>query len=58
MDVVSKVQIESIDSTIEANTIGIRITLSAWAKVSYKVNKEWIVDMVESEDNEQKAKHQ
>ena len=50
MDVVSKVQIESIDSTIEANTIGIRITLSAWAKVSYKVNKEWIVDVVESEN--------
>ena len=50
MEVVSKVQIESIDSTIEANTIGIRITLSAWAKVSYKVNKEWIVDVVESEN--------
>ena len=50
MDVVSKVQIESIDSTIEANTIGVRITLSVWAKVSYKVNKEWIVDVVESEN--------
>ena len=56
MDVVSKVQIESIDSTIEANTIGIRITLSAWAKVSYKVNKEWIVDVVESENGRLESK--
>ena len=56
MDVVSKVQIESIDSTIEANTIGIRITLSAWAKVSYKVNKEWIVDVVESENGRAESK--
>ena len=50
MDVVSKVQMESLDSIIEANTIGLRITLSVWAKVSYKVNKEWIVDVVESEN--------
>ena len=26
-----------------------RITLSVWAKVSYKVNKEWIIDVVEGE---------
>ena len=49
MDVVAKVRLESLDTTIEANTVGVRITLALWAKVSYKVNKEWIVDVVAKE---------
>ena len=42
-----KVHLENLDATIEANTIGVRATLSVLVKVCYKVNKEWIVDIVE-----------
>ena len=49
MDTICKAHLEALDATVEANTIGVRITLSVWAKVSYKVNKEWIIDVVEGE---------
>lgn len=48
MSAICKVHLETLDATIEANTIAIRATVSLWTKVSHKVNKEWIVDVVES----------
>ena len=49
-----KVNLENLDATIEANTIAIRATIILSVKVSYKVNKEWIVDIVEGEEEKQK----
>ncbi|MBX9138185.1 MULTISPECIES: SPOCS domain-containing protein [unclassified Clostridium] len=48
-----KVHLENLDATIEANTIGVRATLSVLVKVCYKVNKEWIVDIVEGEEEKE-----
>ena len=48
-----KVHLENLDATVEANTIGIRATLSVLVKVCYKVNKEWIVDITESEEEKE-----
>lgn len=47
MNAICKVQLENLDATIEANTIGIRATLSTIFKVCYKIEKEWIVDVIE-----------
>ena len=55
MNSVCKVQLESLDTVDEANTIGIRATLSVVAKVSYGVSKDWIVD-VEVNDEQVKEK--
>ena len=48
-----KVHLENLDATVEANTIGIRATLSVLVKVCYKVNKAWIVDITESEEEKE-----
>ena len=48
-----KVHLENLDATVEANTIGVRATLSVLVKVCYKVNKEWIVDIVEGEEEKE-----
>lgn len=48
-----KVHLENLDATIEANTIGVRATLSILAKVCYKVNKEWIVDIQEGTEEKE-----
>ena len=53
MSAICKVHLESLDATIEANTIAIRATLSLNVKVCYKINKDWIVDIVEN--NEEKV---
>ena len=47
MNAICNVHLENIDGTVEANTIGIRATLSIATKVCYKVEKEWIVDIEE-----------
>ena len=48
-----KVHLESLDATVEANTVGVRATLSVLVKACYKVNKEWIVDIVEGEEEKE-----
>ena len=48
-----KVHLENLDATIEANTIGVRATLSVLVKVCYKVNKELIVDIIESDEEKE-----
>lgn len=48
-----KVHLENLDATVEANTIGIKATLSVLVKVCYKVNKAWIVDITESEEEKE-----
>ena len=53
MNAICNVHLENIDGTVEANTIGIRATLSIATKVCYKVEKEWIVDIEESEEEKQ-----
>ena len=56
MNVIAKVQLESIDGTIEANTIAIRATLSVSVNVLYNVNKEWIVDVVQNKEEKKEKK--
>lgn len=53
MVVLCKVHLENLDANVEANTIGVRSTLSISAKVCYKVTREWIVDMVEGVDEKE-----
>ena len=53
MNAICNVHLENIDGTVEANTIGIRATLSIATKVCYKVEKEWIVDIEEKEEEKQ-----
>ena len=50
MDVIVKASLENIDASIEANTIAIRATVITSSKVCYKVNKEWIVDILDGGD--------
>lgn len=56
MDIVVKASLENIDASIEANTIAIRATVITSSKICYKVNKEWVVDIVDSGD-EKKEKN-
>lgn len=56
MNVIAKVQLESIDGTVEANTIAIRATLSVSVKVLYNVNKNWIVDVVQNKEEKKEKK--
>ena len=55
MNAICKVQLECLDTTIEANTIGVRATLSVSVKVSYDISKDWIID-VQCDDEEKKDK--
>jgi len=50
MSAIVQVHLETLDSTIEANTIAVRATLSLVVKLSYKINREWIVDVVQGRD--------
>ena len=50
MNAICNVRLENIDGAVEANTIGIRATLSIVTKVCYNEEKEWIVDIEESEE--------
>ena len=56
MNVIAKVQLESLDGTIEANTIAIRATLSVSAKVLYNVDKDWIVDVIQNKDEKKEKR--
>lgn len=57
MKSIVKCNLESLDSIIEANTIAIRATINAEAKVSHEVNKDFISEIIEGEGEveEQKA---
>ena len=50
MNVIAKVQLETIDGTVEANTIAIRATLTVSVKVLYNVDKNWVVDVVQNKE--------
>ncbi len=52
MKTITRIELESLDASIEANTIAIKATISACVKVFNKVKKEWIVDIIEG--NEEK----
>lgn len=50
MTAICRVHLENLDATVEANTIGVRATLSIIVKVCYKADREWITDIIESEE--------
>ena len=52
MDIIVKGVLENIDASVEANTIAVRATVITSAKACYKVNKEWIVDIVDCGDED------
>lgn len=56
MDIVVKASLENIDASIEANTIAIRATVITSSKVCYKVNKEWVVDILDGGDEKKEKK--
>lgn len=56
MNIIAKVQLESIDGTVEANTIAIRATLSVGVKVLYTIDKNWIVDVVPNKEDKKEKK--
>ena len=57
INAICNVHLENIDGTVEVNTIGIRATLSIATKVCYKVEKEMIVDIEESEEENNVRSH-
>jgi len=50
MKAVIKAALESLDAVIEANTIAIKASVIINAKVFYEIEKEFISDVVEGED--------
>ena len=52
MNIICKVNLESLDATIEANTIAVRATLALNIKTLYKVNKEWITEIIEEDEED------
>ncbi|MGL5086098.1 MAG: DUF3794 and LysM peptidoglycan-binding domain-containing protein [Clostridium sp.] len=56
MDILVKASLENIDANIEANTIAIRATVITSSKVCYKVNKEWVVDILDGGDEKKEKK--
>ena len=48
--------LEAIDASIEANTIAVKATISVGAKLSYEVNKEFISDVIELDEEPKKKK--
>ncbi|MFL7797620.1 DUF3794 domain-containing protein [Clostridium chauvoei] len=56
MDVIAKASLENIDASIEANTIAIRATVAVSAKVCYKINKEWVTDIIEGPEEKKEKK--
>ncbi|MEG0297174.1 MAG: DUF3794 domain-containing protein [Clostridium sp.] len=56
MDAVIKASVENLDAAVEANTIAIRANICLTAKVCYKVEKEWVVDILESNEEKPEIK--
>lgn len=48
MEAVVKASIENIDTVVEGNTVAVRANILLSAKVSYKVEKEWVTDIIEN----------
>ena len=48
--------LEAIDASIEANTFAVKATISVGAKLSYEVNKEFISDVIELDEEPKKKK--
>lgn len=48
--------LEAIDASIEANTVAVKATISVGAKLSYEVNKEFISDVIELDEEPKKKK--
>lgn len=49
MNSIAKVFLESIESSIEANTIAIKAIVSIYCKVNYKLHKDFLIDVVPEE---------
>lgn len=50
MKAITRCDLESLEATLEANTIAVKATLSIDAKVSNEVNRKFISDVIESEE--------
>jgi LysM repeat protein len=50
MDCMVKVYLESLEAFVEANTIAVKCVAKVYAKVDYKTHKEFLVDILPSED--------
>lgn len=48
--------LEDIDASIEANTIAVKATISVGVKLSYEVNKEFISDVIEVDEEPKEKK--
>lgn len=57
MNAIVKAYLESIEVSVEGNSIAIKANVGIWTKVSYKVNKDIIIDILEglSDNKEKKA---
>ena len=56
MKAIVKCDVESIEANLEANTIAIKTTLSNCIKVCYELNKEFISDAIEGEEDKEGKK--
>lgn len=56
MDAVVKVNLESLDAYVEASTIAIKALIKVHAKVTYKAHKEFLEDIVPSDEEVIKKK--
>lgn len=50
MQSIAKASLESIEAAVEANTIAVKAVVSVNTKVSYSAEKEFLVDIIESEE--------
>ncbi|MCY6485590.1 DUF3794 domain-containing protein [Clostridium aestuarii] len=51
MSCMVKIYLENLEAFVEANTIAVKGIIKAYASVNYSTNKEFLVDIVPSEDN-------
>ena len=56
MEAVVKASIENIEASVEGNTIAVRANIMLNAKVSYKSEREWVVDVIEDEQSKPEIK--
>lgn len=56
MLVVVKANIENIDASVEGNTIAIKANIMLNSKTSYKLDREWVIDVTEDEENKPEKK--
>lgn len=56
MQCVAKVSMESVEASVEANTIAVKAVVQSYARVNYVTHKEFLVDMVPLEEEAPKKK--